>query len=366
MKITAAVLYSQNAPFQIEEVELAPPGPGEVLVKLSATGICHTDLTVAKDYFIVPPPVVLGHEGAGIVMETGAGVSSVKTGDHVVLTGLAACGHCKYCAAERPFLCETHRPLRTSGYLPGNVKRLSKNGRAISHFFLQSSFATWAVVPDSAAIKIREDAPLDVVCYLGCGGMTGLGMVLNTARVPPGASVAVFGCGSVGLSAVMGAKMARAAQIIAVDVVDAKLKMAQEVGATHCINGSKEDAIKKVAEITGGGAEYNFMAVGSNQVASQVINTMPAGAMCVIAGSPKTPDQQMNIDMFSMIREKVVRGSTFGSSHPWHDIPLYVNQFMAGQLPLDKLITRRYSLSEINQAMHDLETGQIVKGIIVF
>jgi len=249
--------------------------------------------------------------------------------------------------------------------LPGGQRRLRKDGQELNHFFLQSSFAEYAVVPQEAAIKVREDAPLDTIGFLGCGGITGIGSVINTAKVEVWDTVAVFGCGGVGMSAVMGARLVGAGKIIAVDVFDNKLRLAEELGATHTINAGREDAVEGIRQLTGGGADYTIVAAASEVAATQAIEAIGFGGMCVVIGAPPR-GTDVALDFSALLREKTIRGCQFGSSRASLDIPLYIDLFMEGRLPLDKLVTRRYPLAEINTAFEALEAGEVVKAVIVF
>ncbi len=365
MLIKAALLRELGQPLTVEEVDLAPPERGEVLVKMVAAGLCHTDLGAATRDIGIPVPLVLGHEGAGTVVETGPDVSDLAPGDPVILTGAAACGHCPRCLSGQPTICDVYRAVRFGGTLAGGQHRLSQNGQPLGHFFFQASFAEYAVVPADAAIKIRADAPLDVVCYLGCGGLTGIGAVLNSAALKPGQTVAVHGCGSVGLSAVMGAHLGDASRVVAVDVLQNKLDLALEVGASHAVNAAKEDAVAQVRAITGGGADVEVIAMNDRVAITRVINEMRVGATCVLVGSPG-PDHPLEINPLSLLREKVIRGCTLGSGLASDDIPRYVDLFMASKLPLHKLVTRRYTLDQINLAFNALLRGEVVKAVITF
>ncbi|MFC2122287.1 alcohol dehydrogenase catalytic domain-containing protein [Bacteroidota bacterium] len=365
MKINAAVLYEKGQPLTVEVVDLDMPKAGEVLVKMVGTGICHTDLSSALGHRPIPLPIVLGHEGAGIVAEVGAGVTNVKPGDHVVLTGAASCGKCRFCMIGKPVLCEVFQPLRFNGMLPEGQRRLSKNGLPLHHFFLQSSFAEYSVVPQEAAIKVIKDAPLAKVCFLGCGGITGLGSVIYSAQVKAGSNVVILGCGTVGLCALMAARLVGAGRIIAVDILDHKLRLAQEIGATDTINAADENTPERIKELCPGGADYYFLAMDKADMMTQAIDSAPFGATIILIGAPPEgirPD----FDVRALIREKTLRGSSMGSGQAMLDIPRYVALFMSGRLPLDKLVTRTYPLTEINNAMKALEDGDVVKAVIQF
>ncbi|TET41385.1 MAG: NAD(P)-dependent alcohol dehydrogenase [Dehalococcoidia bacterium] len=365
MKIKAAVLFEMGQPLTVEEVDLGGPNEGEVLVKMVGTGLCHTDLSSAKGDLPVPTPIVLGHEGAGIVADVGRGVTRVKAGDHVVLTGAASCGRCRFCVTGKPVLCEVFQPLRFNGTLPGGQRRLSRNRQKLNHYFLQSSFAEYAVVPQEVAIKVRADAPLEKVGFLGCGGVTGLSSVIYSAQVKAGSSVAIFGCGTVGLCALMAARLVGAGRIITVDVLDNKLNLAHDLGATETVNAAKENALDRINTLTSGGADYYFLAMDKADVMAQVIDALPLGGTCILLGAPHS-GTRFSLNVGELLREKTVRGSSMGSGRASLDIPLYVDLFMSGRLPLDKLITRTYPLTEINSAMKSLEYGKVVKAVITF
>jgi len=365
MKMKAAVLYQPKSPLVVEEVELDGPREGELLVKMAAASLCHTDLGAIDADFPVPLPIVLGHEGAGTVEQVGAGVTGIKPGDSVLLTGAGSCGRCRYCVMGKYTLCEVFRPLRFGGTLLGGQRRLHKDGQAISHFFMISSFAEYAVVPQEMAIGVRGDAPLDVICFLGCGGITGIGSVVNVARVGMGDSVAVFGCGGVGMSALMGARLVGAAKIIAVDILDNKLSLARELGATHAINAAQEDATEAIKKITAGGADCVIVTVKSAGVLVAAFNALRPGGTCVpIGGIPH--DESVSLGDISFMNERRMMGCSMGSVRAYLDIPAYVDLYKDGRLPLDKLITRRYPLGDINEAFASLEGGEVIKSVIVF
>ena len=369
MKIKAAILEELNTPLKIEQVELDDPRDREVLVKLVATGVCHSDIHCIKGDLMTPPPVVLGHEGAGIVEKVGSSVTTVQPGDKVILTVAPYCGKCPACTMGVPTSCENYpQTAMLMGSMPDGTKRLKrKNGEELSHFMAQSSFAEYAVVDESAAIKVRDDAPLDVVCLLGCGASTGIGAVINKARVKAGSSVAVFGCGGVGLAVIMAARLVGARQIIAVDMLDKKLRFAQELGATDLVNASKDDPIAKIAEISAGGVDYAFEAIGSTTAMTQAVHSVYSrpGGMAVILGLAPI-GATFSIEAWRFLREVVITGCTVGSIRPQIDIPHYIDLYMAGRLPLDKLISARYPLGQINKAIKDTIDGKIMRGIITF
>jgi len=363
-KIKAAVLYEANKPLIIDEVTLEDPREGEVLVKLVATGVCHTDIAAAKSPGALLPRV-LGHEGAGIISEVGKGVSALKPGDHVVLTGAGACGKCRYCLSGMPIICRVFRPARNSGALPGGGQRLKKYGQIINHFFVQSSFAEYAVVPQESAIKVADEAPLDIVCYLGCGGVTGLGSVLNALEPVVGSTLAVFGCGSVGLSSVMAAKLASVGQIIAVDIRDNRLRLARELGASHAINATREDPLEIISRLTDEGSDYSVVALSSIEVLTQAVKSLRPGGRCVtLGGVPR--GTTASLDLLVRMTERSIRGGNMGSGRPSLEIPAYVSLFLEKRLPLDKLVTRKFVLEEINAAFAASLSGEVIKPVIIF
>jgi len=369
MKMKAAILQELNTPLKIEQVELDDPKDREVLVKLVATGVCHTDIHCIKGDLATPPPVVLGHEGAGIVEKVGKDVTSVGPGDKVVLTVAPYCGKCPACMMGVPTSCEDY-PTTTMmmGSMTDGTKRLKrKNGEELSHFMAQSSFAEYAIVHESAAVKVREDVPLDVVCLLGCGVSTGIGAVINKARVKAGSSVAVFGCGGVGLATIMAAKLVGARQIIAVDMLDKKLEFARELGATDLVNGSKDDPVAKIADIAAGGVDYAFEAIGNTTAMTQAFHSVYArpGGMAIVLGLAPI-GSSFSIEAWRFMREVTITGCTAGSIRPQIDIPRYIDLYMAGKLPLDKLVSAHYTLEQINKAIKDTIDGKIMRGVITF
>jgi len=361
----AAVLYENNKPLQVEEVTLDEPQSQEVMVRMAATGVCHTDIHFIKGEMPIGLPVVLGHEGAGIVEEVGPGVTNLQPGDHVILMVVWSCGKCRYCVSGQPAMCLEGMGYNMMGTLPAGTKRLRKGDQELNHFFSQSSFAEYAVVHERTAIKVREDAPLDKVCLMGCGTTTGIGAVLNTAAIKAGESVVIYGCGGVGLSAVIGANLAGAGKIIAVDMLDMKLEKAKELGADYVINASREDPAQRVLEMTGGGADYALECVGNVNVSSQAFASIHVGGKCVIVGMAPV-GTMMNIATFEFLQGKTITGTVQGNIRASIDVPKYVDLFMSGKLPIDKLISRYYSLDEINEAIDAMEKGKVIRGIIRF
>lgn len=361
----AAVLYEVGQPLRVENVTLGEPEANEVLVKLVATGVCHTDLANIKGDAPAPLPIVLGHEGAGIVEKVGPGVTSLQPGDHVIMMVAYSCGKCSYCVSGRLTRCTEMLGYNMMGTLPSGAKRLRKGDQELSHFFCQSSFAEYAVVHERTAVKIREDAPLDVVCLLGCGTSTGIGAVLNTAGLRAGESIAIFGCGGVGLSAVMAAKLAGAGKLVAVDTLDSKLEKAKELGADYVVNATKEDPQQRITEIIGGGADYAIECIGNVNVIAQAFSSINIGGKCVVVGMAPVTDM-LTLAPYEFLMGKTMVGCVQGDIRASIDIPRYVDLYMAGKLPIDKLISRYYGVGEINEAFRALEKGEVIRSVIRF
>ena len=362
----AAVLRAPNQPLSIEELQLADPGPGEVRVRLVATGVCHTDASAISGAIPVPTPIVLGHEGAGIVEAVGPAVTMLKPGDHVVLSVMPSCGKCPACVSGQPWLCHVAGPMLFAGQMLDGTRRLSQEGQPVNHFFAQSSFAEHAVVAELGAAKVRDDAPLDIVAPLACGASTGIGAILNAARVEPGASVAVIGCGGVGLSGIMAAHLAEAGQIIAVDIAANKLAMAQDFGATHLVDASASDPVAQIRNLTHGfGVDYSFEFIGRQDTMEQAIEAIhPGGHAYIIGGAPV--GTRFSADAMTFLFGKNVHGVVGGFTRPTVDIPRFVELYMSGRLPLDRLVSRRYPLEEINEAFEAMHHGEVARSVITF
>ena len=368
MRIKAAILKEFLNPLVVEEIELDDKlRGGDVLVKVVATGLCHTDIHPTKGDMPMPIPIVLGHEGAGIVEKVGAGVTMVKPGDHVVLSVAPYCGKCPRCVAGKPYICDLAQECLFGGVLlDGSTRIKTKDGQDLYHFFAQSSFAEYCVVDERTAIKIRDDAPLDRACLFGCGITTGLGAVLNTAKVEVNSSVAVFGCGGVGLATIIGAKIARANPIIAVDILESKLEAAKELGATHSINpAKKEDPVQRIGMITDRGVDYSFEAVGNVELQAQAADVLaPGGVMVIVGAAPM--GARAGFDTMSMIFDRTIKGTAAGNMRPTVDIPRNVDLYMQGLVPLDKLITRTYRIEQINEAMEAVLKGEVLRCVILW
>jgi S-(hydroxymethyl)glutathione dehydrogenase/alcohol dehydrogenase len=361
----AAILYEPNTPLQVEDVTLEDPQENEILVKIMAAGLCHSDLHFMKGEMPVPVPVVMGHEGAGVVENVGPGVTAVQPGDHVVLMVAFSCGKCRYCYEGRLTMCVENLPIQMMATLPGAVQRLRKGDQALHHLFGLACFAEYAVVHERSAVKIREDAPFDAVCLLGCGTSTGLGASMHTAGIGPGQSVVVYGCGGVGLSAVMGARLAGAGKVIAVDVAEGKLEKAKELGADDVVDASQEDPQQKVMELTGQGADAAIECIGNTDVMVQAFGSIHNGGRLVIAGMAPL-GAMLNVAPFEFLLGKTITGSVQGEITPFTDVPKFVDMFMEGKLPLDQLITRTLSLEQVNEGFEALEKGETVRSVIRF
>ncbi len=362
----AAVLHQLGGPFVLEDVDLLAPAPGEVRVRMAAAGICHSDWHMVKGDLRRPFPVILGHEGAGVVEALGPGVTAVETGDHVILNWAPDCGHCFYCNNAQPALCETFAPVRRSGTMLDGSTRFRLRGERVSQFSTLSTFAEYCIAPQEACIAIRKDIPLDIAALVGCAVTTGVGAVSNTATVGHGESVAVYGCGGVGLNILQGAALVGAHPIIAVDQAPAKMDIARQFGATHTLL-AEADVEKKIRALTGDrGADYVFEAIGLTQVQERAMQAVrPGGALVIVGVAPI--DSSASFSTFEMhVREKRILGCFYGSTNTGRDFPRILDLYRAGKLKLDELISQRYRLDQINEAYADLLTGDARRGVIVF
>jgi NDMA-dependent alcohol dehydrogenase len=362
----AVVCREHNKPVRVEQVTVDPPKRGEATVKLGACGVCHSDLSAITGTIALPLPLVLGHEGAGVVEEVGEGVSELARGDHVIFSFVYMCGKCRFCVAGRPVLClEQGKALTTP--LEGTPRVRDAAGAPLGIFSGCGAMAEYATVSAENLIRIDPKIPLDVAALVGCGVTTGVGAVFNTAKVEPGASVAVFGCGGVGLSVIQGAAIAGAGRIIAIDTLQPKLEMAKRFGATDTVLASQEpDVVKHLKKITGGGPDYAFECVGSGELAGTAYRAIRRGGLAVVVGVAKPSDSTSVRTMTLPFEEKTLTGSYFGSCVPRVDFPRMLSLYLAGRLKLDELITRRYSIEETPQAFADLEAGKNARGVIVF
>lgn len=359
MKIKAAVTEGQGQDFVIQEVELAAPKAGEVLVKIVATGVCHTD-AVARDLAVAPLPAVLGHEGAGIVEAIGEGVKGVEVGDHVVMS-FAHCGSCPNCLTGHPTVCDTFNPLNFGGVQDDYTTRLSKDGEELATFFGQSSFGTYAIAHERNVVKVDKEVDLALLGPLGCGIQTGAGTVLNRLRPTFGSSIVIYGCGAVGLSALMAAKIAGCKHIIAVDVHDSRLELAKELGATHTLNGKNVDVVAEVKAITNGGSNFAVETTGVPPVVKQALHALRPLGTCAIVGV--TPEMKIDVHNDIMAEGKTMVGVIEGDSVPKVFIPELVEYFKRGEFPFDKLV-KFYEFDQINEAFEDSKTGVTIKPIL--
>ncbi|EIT71068.1 MULTISPECIES: zinc-dependent alcohol dehydrogenase family protein [Hydrocarboniphaga] len=375
MKVRAAVLrqmglpapYAQSRPLVIDTIELAAPGAGELCVKVLAAGLCHSDLSVIDGSRPRVMPMVMGHEAVGEIVEVGADVQDFAVGDRVVFSFVPGCGHCLPCAGGRPALCEPGAKANTNGTLLSGERRWQQQGSDLNHHLGVSAFAEHTVVSARSAVKIDPEVPPQIAALFGCAVMTGVGAVVNTARVAPGESVAVFGLGGVGLAALIGARAAGAYPLVAVDVLPQKLALAAELGATHCVLAEPgADVVAQVREATHGGALHAIETVGSEAVLAQAYAATRRGGTTVTVGLPH-PSRQFSISAVSLVaEERTVKGSYMGSCVPARDIPRFVGLYRAGRLPVDRLLTHEIALDELNEAFDRLASGAAVRQVIRF
>ena len=362
----AVVVRELNAPVRVEEVEVQSPKLGEVMVNIKACGVCHSDFSVTNGTIPMPPPIVIGHEAAGVVEEIGDGVTDIAVGDHVVIVWVPMCGKCRYCAEGRPQLCD--QAAKAVATLPdGTTRYTDSSGNPIMHMAGVGVMSEYATVHRDNVLKIEKDIPLDRAALVGCAVMTGVGAAINTAKIQPGTSVAVFGAGGIGLNAIQGAALAGAERIIAVDLEDKKLEFAQQFGATHTINPSTDgDAVEKIRELTGGGADYALECIGVPEVILQAYNCVRKGGTAVVVGVSRM-DGTITLPTFMLpFQEKVLTGSMYGSGRPNIDFPRLLALYRANRLKLDELVTKTYSIDQINEAFADMQKGVNARGVLVF
>jgi S-(hydroxymethyl)glutathione dehydrogenase/alcohol dehydrogenase len=369
MKTRAAVAWAAKQPLTIEEVDLQGPQAGEVMVRLTATGVCHTDAyTLSGEDSEGVFPCILGHEGAGVVVEVGKGVTSVAVGDHVIPLYTPECGKCKFCLSGKTNLCQAIRATQGKGLMPDGTTRLGKNGKPIYHYMGTSTFSEYTVLPEIAVAKINKAAPLDKVCLLGCGITTGIGAVLNTATVEPGSTVAVFGLGGIGLSVIQGAVMAKASRIIAIDINDSKFEMATLLGATDCINPKNYDKpIQEViVDLTDGGVDYSFECVGNVHLMRSALECCHKGwGESVIIGVAGA-GQEIATRPFQLVTGRVWRGSAFGGVKGRTQLPDYVDRYMKGEIKIDEMVTYTMPLDDINKAFDLMHDGKAIRSVIIY
>ncbi|NQV22172.1 MAG: alcohol dehydrogenase catalytic domain-containing protein [Rhodospirillales bacterium] len=374
MKIRAAVLermgadapYVSSVPLVVQEVDLAPPGPGEVLIKIAAAGLCHSDLSVIDGNRPRPTPMVLGHEASGVVEDIGPNVDDIQRGDHVVIVFVPSCGHCEPCCSGRPALCEPAVVSNTEGTLLSGARRLSCGGTDVHHHVGVSAFAEYATVSRRSVVKIDKDMPLAEAALFGCGVLTGVGAVVNTAQVKPGSTVAVTGLGGVGLAALLGAVASGAERVVAVDMSESKLALAREFGATDTFNAGDPDCVDAVRAATNGGVENSLEMVGSARALEFAYKITRRGGTTVTAGLPH-PNDMFSIPAVSLVaEERTIKGSYIGTSVPSRDLPRYIALYQRGKLPVDRLLTHRLKLDDINLGFDRLSNGEAVRQIIEF
>ncbi len=369
MKVRAAVAHAAGKPLTIEQVELAGPKAGEVLVEIKATGICHTDeftLSGADPEGLFP--AILGHEGAGIVVDVGPDVRSLKKGDHVIPLYTPECRQCEYCLSRKTNLCQAIRVTQGKGLMPDGSSRFSQNGKMIHHYMGTSTFSNFTVVPEIALAKIREDAPFDKVCYIGCGVTTGLGAVINTARVEPGANVVVFGLGGIGLNVIQGARLVGAKTIVGVDINPARESLARKFGMTHFVNPKevKGDLVPHLVELTKGGADYSFECIGNTDVMRQALECCHKGwgvsVIIGVAGAGK----EISTRPFQLVTGRVWKGTAFGGARGRTDVPKIVDWYMDRKINIDDLITHTLPLDRINEGFDLMHAGKSIRTVVVY
>ena len=375
MKVRAAVLremgragpYCDSRPLSIETLEQSAPGPGEMRVRVLAAGLCHSDLSVINGSRPRPLPMVLGHEATGEVVELGPGVGDFAIGERVVFSFVPMCGHCAPCASGRPVLCEPGAAANAAGRLLGGGGHWTDaEGSALNHHLGVSGFAEYSVVSVHSAVRIDADLAPEIAALFGCAVLTGVGAVINTARVQPGESVAVFGLGGVGLSALLGARAVSAFPLIAIDVVEEKLALARELGASHCVDARHEDAVAVVRDLSRGGVDYAIESVGDENVLAQAYAATRRGGTTLSVGLP-APGRLFSVPAVSLVaEERTVKGSYMGSAVPGRDIPRYIDLYRAGRLPVDRLLTHRLRLDEINEGFDRLDQATAIRQVILF
>jgi S-(hydroxymethyl)glutathione dehydrogenase/alcohol dehydrogenase len=369
MKTRAAVAYKAGSPLTIETVDLDGPRAGEVLVEIKATGICHTDeytLSGADPEGLFP--AILGHEGAGVVVDVGPGVTSLRKGDHVIPLYVPECRQCEYCVSHKTNLCQAIRVTQGQGLMPDGSSRFSLGGERLLHYMGTSTFSNFTVVPEIALAKIRPDAPFDKVCYIGCGVTTGIGAVINTAKVEPGANVVVFGLGGIGLNVIQGARLAGANMIVGVDMNPAKRELAERFGMTHFVNPKEVggDLVPYLVDLTKGGADYSFECIGNVDVMRQALECCHKGwGVSVIIGVAGA-GQEIRTRPFQLVTGRVWKGTAFGGARGRTDVPRIVDWYMDGKIEIDPLITHTLSLADINKGFDLMHAGESIRAVVVY
>lgn len=368
MKTKAAVAYEANSPLEIQAVDLEGPKSGEVLVEIKATGVCHTDAYTlsgldSEGLF----PAILGHEGAGVVVEVGKDVTTLKPGDHVIPLYTPECRQCKFCLSQKTNLCQAIRQTQGQGLMPDGSSRFSVNGTLVHHYMGTSTFSNFTVVPEIALAKIRQDAPFDKVCYIGCGVTTGLGAVINTAKVTPGSTVVVFGLGGIGLNVIQGARMVGASQIIGIDLNESRYNIAKQFGMTAFIHAkASDDVVAEIIDMTDGGADYSFECVGDVEVMRQALECCHKGwgVSTVIGVAPS--GAEIATRPFQLVTGRKWQGSAFGGARGRTDVPKIVDWYMEGKINIDDLITHTMPIEEINSAFELMHQGESIRSVVTF
>jgi S-(hydroxymethyl)glutathione dehydrogenase / alcohol dehydrogenase len=356
----AAVFHGPKQPLTIEQIEIDKPMAHEIVVRTVASGVCHSDLHFVDGFYPHPAPAILGHEAAGVVEEVGEQVQYVKPGDHVIACLSVFCGFCDNCMIGKPFLCDKTAIMRR----PGDPPKYTWNGNPVSQFLNLSSYAEKMLLHENAVVKIDNEMPFDRAALIGCGVTTGLGAVLNTAKIEPGSTVAVFGAGGVGLSAIQGARIAGARQIIAVDTMEHKLARAKELGATHTVDASSQDPAKAIRDMTAGGVDYSFEAIGLKLAAEQAFDCLKPGGTATIIGMIPV-GQKVELDGYQFLSEKKIQGSNMGSNRFRVDMPRYIEFYRQGRLNLDDMITRRGKLEDVNEAFRAMKAGEVARTVLI-
>ena len=369
MRVKAAIAFEAGKPLEIADVELDGPRDGEVLVELKATGICHTDaFTLSGEDPEGRFPAILGHEGAGIVVEIGKGVTSVKPGDHVIPLYTPECRQCEYCLNPKTNLCQAIRATQGAGVMPDGTSRFSFRGKPVLHYMGCSTFSNFTVLPEIALAKIRSDAPFDKVCYIGCGVTTGIGAVINTAKVEPGSRVVVFGLGGIGLNVIQGARMVGASQIVGVDLNPARRALAQKLGMTDFVNPNEVtgDVVAHLVALTGGGADYSFECIGNVKTMRHALECCHKGwGVSVIIGVAGA-GQEIATRPFQLVTGRVWKGTAFGGARGRTDVPKIVDWYMQGKIAIDDLITHKMPLERINDAFDLMHEGKSIRSVVVY
>src|SRR5271170_7445748 len=370
MKVRAAVAWKAGAPLSIETVELEGPRAGEVLVEVKATGVCHTDaFTLSGDDPEGVFPAILGHEGAGVVLEVGSGVTSVKPGDHVIPLYTPECRQCKSCLSRRTNLCTSIRATQGQGLMPDGTSRFSIGGEKIAHYMGCSTFANHTVLPEIALAKVREDAPFDKICYIGCGVTTGVGAVIWTAKVWPGANVVVFGLGGIGLNVIQGARIVGADKIIGVDINPARQKIARKFGMTHFVNPDeigRDKVVQALVDLTGGGADFSFECIGNVHTMRQALECCHRGWGTSVIVGVAASGQEIATRPFQLVTGRVWKGTAFGGARGRTDVPKIVDWYMEGKINIDDLITHKMPLTDINKAFDLMHSGESIRSVVVY